>query len=120
MRNKKKSTRENMLLIKTVEEYNGVKEGDALAVIDFTASWCAPCKMLVPVLNELSKQYPDVVFAKVDVDEAAEVASEQSITSVPTIQIYQRGRLLQVIKGAQRDILKAAVAKHAAQTINVY
>ncbi len=60
--------------------------GKKPCVIDFTASWCGPCRKLAPILEELAKQYDgQVIFYKIDVDEQAELASLFGITSIPAL-----------------------------------
>lgn len=58
--------------------------GGKLVVIDFFATWCGPCKMIAPQIEEMDKTMDDVVFLKVDVDEAEDVAQEYNITAMPT------------------------------------
>ncbi|KAG9465322.1 hypothetical protein GDO78_018507 [Eleutherodactylus coqui] len=62
-----------------------------LVVVDFTALWCVSCKMIAPFFEELSKKHPHVVFIKVDVDHAQEVAAYCKIRSLPTFQFYKNG-----------------------------
>ncbi|TGZ38585.1 Thioredoxin, partial [Temnothorax longispinosus] len=58
--------------------------GNNLVIIDFFAVWCGPCKMIGPLIEELSKEMQDVVFLKVDVDECEDIAAEYEISSMPT------------------------------------
>jgi len=61
-------------------------------LVDFYADWCGPCKMAEPVLDELSNVYKDkVVFVKVNVDEAGEVAGKYSVMSIPTTILFNKG-----------------------------
>lgn len=63
-------------------EYLGAKP----AIVDFTASWCGPCRSIAPILEELAKEYQDqIVIYKVDVDKAREIAQAFGITSIPAI-----------------------------------
>ncbi|KAI4884985.1 hypothetical protein NFI96_020251, partial [Prochilodus magdalenae] len=76
--------------------------GDKLVVVDFTASWCGPCRMIGPYFKKLS-QSPDnknVVFLKVDVDEAQDVASSCGIRSMPTFHFYKNGEKVEEFSGA--------------------
>lgn len=66
----------------------------------FTADWCAPCRMLDPILDELSKEYPDVTFESVDIEEQPEVARQFAIRSVPTLMLFKSGELLDTRIGA--------------------
>lgn len=67
--------------------------GDKPAVIDFYATWCGPCKAMTPVLEELSQEYADVDFYKLDVDQENEIAAAFGIRSVPTfLFIPKEGR----------------------------
>lgn len=61
-------------------------------VIDFFAEWCGPCQMLAPVMEEVSKEYPDVEFYKVNIDEEQELAIENSVFSIPTIVFLKDGQ----------------------------
>ena len=80
--------------ITTKEEFEKlIKENDNV-VIDFFATWCGPCKMLSPILEEVAQEVTDVVFVKVDVDEAEELASLFGIQSIPTVAYIKERKLL--------------------------
>jgi thioredoxin 1 len=68
-------------------------------VIDFFATWCGPCKLLSPQLEQWSKQYPTVVFAKVDVDENEEITSKNKVRAMPTLFFYKNGQKVADIQG---------------------
>ncbi len=64
-------------------------------IVDFWADWCGPCKMLTPILEELSNEFLDkIIVAKVNLDENQELAAKFSIRSIPTILFFKSGELL--------------------------
>lgn len=71
-----------------------------ITVKRFTASWCAPCKILAPILSELATQYPTVMFETLDVDEHSEAAKQHNIRSVPTVLFFKNQDLIGVVIGA--------------------
>ncbi|KAK9524850.1 hypothetical protein VZT92_017215 [Zoarces viviparus] len=81
--------------------------GDKLVVVDFTATWCGPCKMIGPIfLAQVSKpENKNVVFMKVDVDEVGDVSSECKITSMPTFHFYKNGKKVDEFSGASEKTL---------------
>ena len=68
--------------------------------VDFAAEWCGPCKMISPLVEELSEEYSSMSFAKVDVDMIPELAAKYGIMSLPTVAIIKRGELKDSIVGA--------------------
>jgi thioredoxin 1 len=72
-------------------------------LVSYSASWCGPCRMLTPRLDELSKQYPEFKFLKVDIDQNRDATIELGITSVPTIMIYDGENLIDRSNGARPD-----------------
>ena len=64
------------------------------ALIDFWAPWCMPCQMLTPVLEELSEDKPDLVIAKVNVDEEPDLAIKFGINSIPCLMLFENGNLV--------------------------
>ena len=74
-----------MKYIKTREELEKLVAENEKVVVDFFATWCGPCKMLGPVIEQLASQRQDVVVVKVDTDEAEELASLFNISSIPTV-----------------------------------
>lgn len=75
-----------------------IKKG--VVLIDFYATWCAPCRMIAPVIEELSKLVSGkAVVAKVDIDQAQAVAQECQITSVPTLILFKDGQEVRRIVG---------------------
>ena len=63
-----------------------------LTLVDFWATWCGPCRMLSPIVDELASETPDVAFGKVDVDQYPEIAMGLGINSVPTLILYKDGK----------------------------
>ena len=82
------------------EEFNEILKNNALVLVDFYASWCMPCKMLSPVIEEIAKEYEGkVVVCKVDIDENEELANEYNIMSVPTVIIFKNNENVEEIIG---------------------
>lgn len=72
-----------------------VLDTDKTVLIDFWAAWCGPCKMLTPVIHELSEKVPDnYKIAKVNVDEERELAAKFGVTSIPTIIVIKDGKIV--------------------------
>lgn len=69
-------------------------------VVDFSATWCAPCRMIAPILDELATEYAGrVKFLKVDVDEEQQLAAQYRISSVPTLLLFKNGEVRNVVVG---------------------
>ena len=72
---------------------------DGKVVVDFFATWCGPCKMLSPVMDEISNELSDINFYKVDVDKNEDIAREYGIMSIPTIIIFENGKVVNTLVG---------------------
>lgn len=71
-----------------------IKTSDKTVLIDFYADWCGPCKMIAPIIEEISNENPDILVCKVNVDTARELAIEFRIESIPTIFILKGGKVV--------------------------
>ena len=69
-----------------------VKNGKV--IVDFYASWCGPCRMIAPILEEIAEEDESLVIAKLDVDEISQVASRYSVASIPTLLFFNDGTLV--------------------------
>nr|CAB3267399.1 thioredoxin-like protein 1 [Phallusia mammillata] len=83
--------------------------GERLIVIDFHALWCGPCKMIAPKFNQLSLQYPDVAFLKVDVDKCEDTARQYQVTAMPTFKFEHQGKILATFSGADGTKLESKI-----------
>ena len=83
--------------ITKLEDFNTLIKSDKLVVIDFTATWCGPCKMISPKFQELETKYPNCIFRKVDVDESQEISEQCSISAMPTFHLYKNGIMLALV-----------------------
>jgi thioredoxin 1 len=85
-----------------------------LLVVDCWATWCGPCQMLAPVIDELARDYAGrIVFGKLDVDENPLTAMDFGIMSVPTLLIIKNGKLIDRIIGVvPRDYIESKLLKH--------
>jgi len=78
-----------------------VLKSDKPVVVDFWAQWCGPCKMIGPVLEEISGERDDIVIAKMDIDENPEVPTNFGVRSIPTILIFKGGEAVATTMGAK-------------------
>ncbi|MGB9591023.1 MAG: thioredoxin [Candidatus Kryptoniota bacterium] len=70
-------------------------------LVDFWANWCAPCKMISPIVEQIAQEYPGKLkVAKVDVDVNREIANAYNIMSIPTLMLFKEGRVVDQIVGA--------------------
>jgi thioredoxin 1 len=71
-------------------------------LVDFWAEWCGPCKMVAPVLEEIAVQHADrITVAKLNIDENPQVAQQYQIMSIPTMSVFQDGKIVKSIVGAK-------------------
>ena len=68
-----------------------ILNGKGIALVDFYADWCGPCKMLAPIIEEISAERTDVVVGTINVDETPEIASKYGVMSIPTVIIFKDG-----------------------------
>lgn len=83
---------------------------EGVVVVDFFATWCAPCKMLAPVLEELQSEMGNVKIVKVDVDDNGELANRYGVQSIPTIKVFKNGAELDTKVGFMpKEVLKELI-----------
>ena len=80
---------------------NEVMNTDKPVLLDFWAPWCAPCRMVVPIIEEIAGERPDIKVGKINVDEQPELASEFSIMSIPTLVVMKNRKIVQQVSGAR-------------------
>ena len=101
----------NVLIIDDSNFDSEVMNSSTPVLVDFTATWCGPCKMISPVYDELSAEYDGkAVLIKVDVDEAADIAQDCGISAMPTFQFYKHSERVSEFAGADPNRLKATIA----------
>jgi thioredoxin 1 len=84
------------------KEWEAIEKSATPTLVDFWADWCAPCRMLAPVFERLAENYANEVnFAKVNVDELPELASELGIRSIPTLLLIRDGKVLERLVGVR-------------------
>ena len=92
-------------------DFDEVKNSE-LAVVDFSAVWCGPCKMVAPVLEQLSEELTDVSFYNVDVDKNMDLAQEYKITNIPAILVMKKGKVVNSQIGfAPKEVLTEVINK---------
>ncbi|KAL6995739.1 hypothetical protein U1Q18_005873 [Sarracenia purpurea var. burkii] len=100
----------------TVEQWeNNLQKGNdskKLVVVDFTASWCGPCRFIAPILAEMARKLPHIIFLKVDVDELKTVAEDWAVEAMPTFVFIKEGKLVDRVVGAKKEELQITIAKH--------
>lgn len=98
-------------IINSQEFDNTIESG--VVVVDFFATWCGPCKMLAPVIDELSGELENVNFVKVDIDQSMDLAQKFRIVSVPTLKVFKNGEEVDTLMGFMpKDVLKSKVEAH--------
>jgi len=92
-----------------------VLDNDKPVLVDFWAEWCGPCRMVSPILEEISKEHGDKIdIVKLNIDENPQVPQEYGIMQIPTMNVYQGGKVVKQIMGAKP---KAALLRDLAEFI---
>jgi thioredoxin 1 len=89
--------------------------GSKLVVVDYSTTWCGPCKVIAPKFEELSEKYSDAVFLKVIGDaspEASKLMKREGVRSVPSFHYFMNGSKVDVVNGANAEAIEAAITKH--------
>ena len=72
---------------------NEIMDSEKTVLLDFWAPWCAPCRMVVPIIEEIASERPDIKVGKINVDEQPELASKFGIMSIPTLGVVKNGKI---------------------------
>ena len=86
-----------------------VIEADKPVVVDFFASWCAPCQMLMPKMEEFSKKYSNAKIVKMSVEKNQTTPSKYSVMSIPTILFFNKGKIVGQITGAEPNSIEKKI-----------
>ena len=100
-------------IIASAEDFHSTIGGDKLVLVDYYADWCPPCRRFAPTLEQIAKDFPDVlIVAKVNVDQLEDVSQAQGIECMPTFIFYKNGAKLDKVEGADEKSVRAMVLKH--------
>ncbi len=92
------------------EEYSEILNSTNPVVIDFHATWCGPCKVLSPILEELDDEIEGVEFVKLDVDQHPQIAGQNQVMGVPTVVILKDGEVKDRFVGVQpKEVIKEKI-----------
>ena len=78
-----------------------VLNSDKKVLLDFWAPWCGPCRMVVPLVEEIAEERPDIKVGKINVDEEVELASQFGVMSIPTLVVMENGKVINQALGAR-------------------
>ena len=80
---------------------NEIMDSEKTVLLDFWAPWCAPCRMVVPIIEEIAGERPAIKVGKINVDEQPELASKFGIMSIPTLVVMKNGKIVQQVSGVR-------------------
>ncbi|MBR2411512.1 MAG: thioredoxin [Clostridia bacterium] len=89
-----------------------VSENKNTVILDFWAEWCGPCKMIAPLVEEISEKHPEITFCKVNVDDEPAIAAAYGIVSIPTLIKFKDGKAVdQNVGYSGKEILEAWIVR---------
>ena len=92
----------NVIHIGSEEAFDKLIGGTTPVLVDFWATWCGPCRMVAPIVEEIADQYAGkAIVAKVDVDELGDIAQRYNIMNIPTLMVFKNGQLIDKVIGAR-------------------
>ena len=98
--------------VATNSTFNELIADDKLVIVDFWATWCGPCRMISPILDELEEEMADqITVVKVNVDDADEIAAQFRIMSIPTLLFFKSGQIVDKTVGAMPKAVLAEKIK---------
>ena len=80
---------------------NEIMNSEKPVLLDFWAPWCAPCRMLAPVVEEIANERADIKVGKINIDEQSELANKFGIMSIPTLVVMKNGKIVQQVSGVR-------------------
>ncbi|MBU0620109.1 thioredoxin [Patescibacteria group bacterium] len=92
-----------------------IEKTNTLVLVDFFNQWCGPCKLMMPIIDELIEEYKDksIVIGSLDIDESPEIAEKYDIMSIPTLILFKNGKILDQIVGYKdKEFLKDLIDKN--------
>ena len=78
-----------------------VTESEKTVLLDFWASWCGPCRMVSPIIDEIAEETPSIKVGKINVDEQRELAASFNVMSIPTLVVMRGGKVVEQVSGAR-------------------
>lgn len=103
---------DKVVVIESVEQFKAVLQSagsSRLVIAYFTAKWCGPCRLISPYVSQLSNEYSDVVFCKIDVDSCDDIASKYKVRSMPTFMSFRLSKPINSISGIDKNALDKLV-----------
>ena len=81
--------------------FDMVEKSDKRVLLDFYAEWCGPCRMVLPLVDEIASERPDVLVGKINVGEESELAARFGVVSIPTLVVMEDGKIVEKSSGAR-------------------
>jgi thioredoxin 1 len=98
--------------IQSLQEFEKEIRYPGLVVVDFFTTWCGPCKMIAPIIEQFATKYPEVKFIKVDIEKNEDIAAPRRIQSIPTFHFIVNGNQVDEMKGANPTTLEQKINQH--------
>ena len=83
------------------DNFNRVRDNEGLSLLDFYADWCGPCRMVLPIVDEIANERDDLLVGKINVNDNPDLAREFGVMSIPTLVVLKKGKVVNRVSGAR-------------------
>lgn len=83
------------------DNFNRVRDNEGLSLLDFYADWCGPCRMVLPIVDEIAEERSDLLVGKINVNDNPNLAREFGVMSIPTLVVMKDGKVINRVSGAR-------------------